>query len=305
MARTLVPGCNVGLYDNNAYQYHEVKFQTYEELRGQFPGAIVKQPRSCATVYFDVKLPFPMKSKRRYVVCSSLMYDPAKDQVMLLHKPLTNHGIDSSDPLIDIWDFQYYRLRKLDDNHTQFAQIHCFNLKGWATSKTLQKLIVWDRAKKFKMNSTRVLKKARDGKLEPAPAEDYLNRLLLEQNIEQQREEYRLANLISTPRLMVEEDSTVKDDANKDTVSNSKNGGQDESVETDQKDEESTVAEEVENEEEEEEDGGSETEEEQGDDEVEDEHQDSTILADKEIATILHDTAAGQDSIEPGESESD
>lgn len=189
MAHFLTPAHNKPLFDNNVPAYHGIRYQSFEELQQRYPDAIKKQRRGCVTGYFDIKFPFPLTSKRRDVVCSSLMYDPEKDQIMLLHKPFTAHGLNSTG-VLDIFDFLYFRLRKLDENHTQFVQLHCYNLKGWTNSIALGNYLAFHRAKTFKKQCTRFLRQAQEGKIPAAPQDDYLYRLLLEQDIERQRAEH-------------------------------------------------------------------------------------------------------------------
>jgi len=47
-------------------------------------------------------------------------------------------------------DMQSYHIQKLDDRRTSFKQIHLFDLSGWGSSITLQRLVCKSRGEKIR-----------------------------------------------------------------------------------------------------------------------------------------------------------
>lgn len=57
----------------------------------------------------------------------------------------------------NIFDFLFYVIEKVDDQHTSYKQIHLINLAGWATSPIIFKKLVHDRCVKIRENILKIL----------------------------------------------------------------------------------------------------------------------------------------------------
>lgn len=195
-AKVLLPGCNIERYDSNAKTCVDHMHYDNAFLRQKFPKDITSQYRSCAVLNFEVFFPFPMNQIRRYLNCTSIDFDPEKEQIMLIHKPCIFPAEDLEKipkrrlpkGWLELKNMCAYIFNRLDDQRTLFQQIHLFNPMGWASSRKLQKLILMKRGIELQQTLLDTLKKG----MELSRSEDVINKTLQTCKIDEQRKAYQV-----------------------------------------------------------------------------------------------------------------
>lgn len=146
---SLIPLSECLQYDDNVVSYEVKEYFTHDELVKKYGEDKLKHKhenkRAGAVTIMDIQLPWPMVTKRKYPVCTSIDYDPAREEVTMVHKPCrhpslgkfewtkkieTNVTVDKKTKVQKkqgcyvMPDMQSYHIRKLDAHKTLFVQIH-------------------------------------------------------------------------------------------------------------------------------------------------------------------------------------
>ena len=119
---------------------------------------------------YDVKLPFPLKTLRKYPISigCNYKYDNNSEELIIIWKPSVHESIDSSNfewaekarfyeeggskpiEVYFMFDFVCFYFKKLNNKKTQFFKIHIGNYGGWGVSKQMTKLGVKLRGEELK-----------------------------------------------------------------------------------------------------------------------------------------------------------
>jgi len=148
-----MPGLHVYKYDPNITSCEELNFFDFETLKKMYPNEKFKRgPRSVGVVRYGVEFPFPFKSKRSFLSACSAWYDKSEQKLTLIYKPCDHEryfkdgkGVNEGKKLIDIRDFQYYQIKKLDSYRTNILQIHLLDVGG--NARFAANMLRMDRAK--------------------------------------------------------------------------------------------------------------------------------------------------------------
>jgi hypothetical protein len=210
-----IPGYEAEIFDPNVMRMNTVQYMTPDEYHsimekdGEKPSD-KNGKRSLAIEVFDVKLPFPLTTPRKYPICTSLDYNPENKTLTMVHKPcehpnwvgeMEKHDWTKKKPF-DVYaaktggttkkpchfmaDLQSYHIQALGDGKTSFKQIHVFDLFGWGSSRTLQKLAASDRGIGLRSMLLKHMEGKKENTLEEAKeklSKDPLGRLLLDIDI--------------------------------------------------------------------------------------------------------------------------
>jgi len=80
-----VPAYEALIFDDNVTSFQDLGSFSTEDLKKK--GYKMNSERTCSVLNFDIKLPFPLYTSRKYPVCSSVDYDPEKGIFHMIHKP--------------------------------------------------------------------------------------------------------------------------------------------------------------------------------------------------------------------------
>ncbi|KAF0975991.1 hypothetical protein FDP41_005318 [Naegleria fowleri] len=148
-----MPGLYVYKYDPNIASCEELGFWDYETLKQKYPSEKWKYgKRSVGIVRYGMVFPFPFKSKRSFLAACSAWYDKEEEKLTLIYKPCEHEryykdgkGVNEGKKLIDIRDFQYYQIKKIDAYRTSLLQIHLLDVGG--NARFAANMLRMDRAK--------------------------------------------------------------------------------------------------------------------------------------------------------------
>ncbi|KAG2386436.1 hypothetical protein C9374_002180 [Naegleria lovaniensis] len=148
-----MPGLYVYKYDPNISSCEEWGFWDYETLKQKYPSEKWKYgKRSVGIVRYGMVFPFPFKSKRSFLAACSAWYDKEEEKLTLIYKPCEHErfykdgkGVNEGKKLIDIRDFQYYQIKKIDAYRTSLLQIHLLDVGG--NARFAANMLRMDRAK--------------------------------------------------------------------------------------------------------------------------------------------------------------
>ncbi|KAL9657560.1 hypothetical protein ABK040_000987 [Willaertia magna] len=151
--KCLMPGEYVSKYDPNITGCEELHYFDSETIRKKFPNEKFKYGnRAISVMRYGVEFPWPFKTKRSFLAAASAWYDKNQQKLTLIYKPCEHEkyyvdGKDVDKSLIDIRDFQYYQIKKLDSQRTSIMQIHLLDVGG--NARMASNLLRLDRAKRM------------------------------------------------------------------------------------------------------------------------------------------------------------
>lgn len=186
VAETYIPACNMIKFDPSFTTAKVIASYSPQKTQELFSQDVACKKRSNHSISFDCLFPFPINQKRRFISVNSVRYHPQKDEIALIYKPLIDKTMPLPKNWVEMYTFSINFFKRLDDERTLFTEVHLFNLGGWATSRTMQKFIVMDRAKELLHRSIEVMKLSKQGKMVPK-ADDPLYQCLLDCDIANRR----------------------------------------------------------------------------------------------------------------------
>ena len=114
-----------------------------------------------------------MTTIRKYPIILGCNYDNSKgEKLILLYKPCEHESFSNEEKIFEwakksefqneenndkiqcyfMFDFQAHIFQKLDDNRTQYTQIHIGDLGGWAQNSNLMRMVVKKRGNELRKN---------------------------------------------------------------------------------------------------------------------------------------------------------
>lgn len=186
LAETYIPMCNLIKFDPSMIDGQVIASYSPQKTQELFAQDVACKQRSNHAINFSCIFPFPINQKRRFLSVNSVRYHPQEDEIVLIYKPLMVKDMPLPKNWVEMYTFSVNYFKRLDDERTLFTEVHLFMLGGWATSRTMQKFIVMERAKELLYRSIDVMKKAAQGKMVPKP-DDPLYQCLLDCDIANRR----------------------------------------------------------------------------------------------------------------------
>nr|CAG4713079.1 unnamed protein product [Naegleria fowleri] len=148
-----MPGFHVHRYDPNITSCEELAYYDFETLKKMYPNEKFKRgKRSVSIIRYGVCFPFPFKTKRSFLSACTSYYDKNEQKLTVLYKPCEHEkfykdgkNVNEGKKHIDIRDFQFYQIKKLDSHRTIISQIHLLDVGG--NARPAINMLRMDRAK--------------------------------------------------------------------------------------------------------------------------------------------------------------
>ncbi|KAG2370583.1 hypothetical protein C9374_000373 [Naegleria lovaniensis] len=173
-----MPGFHVHRYDPNITSCDELAYYDFEALKKMYPNEKFKRgKRSVSIIRYGVCFPFPFKTKRSFLSACTSYYDKNEQKLTLLYKPCEHErfykdgkNVNEGKKLIDIRDFQFYQIKKLDSHRTIISQIHLLDVGG--NARPAINMLRMDRAKGMMKGFNEYIRKHINGQIPEISPED-------------------------------------------------------------------------------------------------------------------------------------
>jgi hypothetical protein len=158
-------------YSPNVKNVQVLEERSFSDIVQKFPEeeSNILQDYGASIIMFDIKLNFPMTTIRKYPVVVGCSFERKKgDKLTIIYKPCEHESfhtdsfewakkseIKENDATVQcyfMFDFQSHVFQRLDDNRTQYTQIHIGDLGGWAQNASLMRMVVKKRGNELRKN---------------------------------------------------------------------------------------------------------------------------------------------------------